>query len=581
MGCNAQCIRRFRTWHFRGAIQRLALRRAHPCCPIPRADVTSVALGVGIGNPGAIPASRYDIYYHIETGSGTSIVRHGLPFEGTLPPTMAKIVPPPSGTRYLALDVISPNIPITPRWADRFQSKYNLHPAIYQFIGAGQAMDVQTVSSYIASIQLAAARGMVPAVQMNVGTVTDNGNWTYQEIVDGVHDQAITQIAQAIHDLGYPVIGFVGEEFNKISDRVGSSCGPSGTSSCSTNNTFTASDANQYGDPNYPDGPERYRDATRHIVDLFDEVGATNVTKIIMTNNATYDIVGQPWDAAGNSDSWWDAAWYYYPGPDYLDITGTQVYNNYPNPDGLTFTYPSVQQAYSRHKNGYFDWTPLAPSDMFAIPDEIQTYGTYPAAANDRSPLIVAWYNNMANFPLLQYFGLYEDGADNNPCLSNQSSYCINTPGLFVPTGIPDYGFYHPEEIDTFRAGEAGAGWVQAPYFSTQVAAPAKITTFSVVSTGPGTAALAWTAPGAEGVQGTADHYTLRCRTTNDLSASTWSRQETLNFTAPAPQSAGTVQQVTLSQLVPDTYACAIKATNQTHMNAPLSNIVTFSIVSQ
>lgn len=152
-----------------------------PAGPIPRSSVTTVSVGIGIGNPGALPAPRYDIYYHIETGSGSSIVRHGLPFEGTLPHTMAKLVPPPLGNRYLALDIISQLIqPV--RWGNRFQSKYNLHPAIYQFIGAAQAMDVQTVDSYVASIQLAAARGMVPAVQMNVGTVTDKGNWTYQEI---------------------------------------------------------------------------------------------------------------------------------------------------------------------------------------------------------------------------------------------------------------------------------------------------------------------------------------------------------------------------------------------------------------
>ena len=34
-----------------------------------------------------------------------------------------------------------------------------------------------------------------------------------------------------------------------------------------------------YGDPDYPDGPERYRDAYRHLVELFREERIENVTR--------------------------------------------------------------------------------------------------------------------------------------------------------------------------------------------------------------------------------------------------------------------------------------------------------------
>ncbi len=552
---------------------------------IPTTGVTWVPLTLGVGSPGAPLQDRYDVYVHVETTAGGVVTRHGLPYEGQLAHTMAKVVAPPPGGRYLALDTISPSDPTHPRWADRFEAKYNLHPAIYQFIGAAQSLDVQSIASYVTSIKQAAARGMVPAVQLNVGTVGDQGNWSYQEIVDGVHDEFITELAVAIRDLGYPVIGFVGEEFNKSSDRVGTSCGPTGREACSTNATFTASDANAYGDPAYPDGPERFRDSVRHIVDLFDEVGATNVTKIIMTNNASYNIrtvevgefdIGFPYDHDGTADGWWDAAQYYYPGPDYLDITGTQVYNNFPNPTSAAFPYPSLYDAYTRHKNGYLEWTAIAPDAMFALPDEIQMYASFPEATQDRSPLIEAWYDNMARFPKARYFGLYESGADNGFCVS-LVVVCPSNPPVWVTTGLADYGYFHPEEIETFRAGEQAAGFVQTPTFSAQTQAPARITDLAAAA-GVGSVSLTWTAPGAEGATGTAHHYVLRCRLGTSLVASTWSRYDTATLAAPAPLGAGATQTAAVSGLAPGTYACGVKATNGAAMSAPISNVVTFSV---
>ncbi len=71
---------------------------------------------------------------------------------------------------------------------------------------------------------------------------------------------------------------------------------------------------NLYGDTKYPDGPERYRDAYRHIINIFREVGVNNVTWFFHV------------DIYSNPDEWWNQPKYYYPGDDYIDWVGVSVY---------------------------------------------------------------------------------------------------------------------------------------------------------------------------------------------------------------------------------------------------------------
>ena len=69
-----------------------------------------------------------------------------------------------------------------------------------------------------------------------------------------------------------------------------------------------------YGDPNYPDGPERFRDAYRHIITLFREEGATDITWFFHYNYASF-----PYEA-------WNKPHYYYPGDAYIDWVGFSLY---------------------------------------------------------------------------------------------------------------------------------------------------------------------------------------------------------------------------------------------------------------
>lgn len=69
-----------------------------------------------------------------------------------------------------------------------------------------------------------------------------------------------------------------------------------------------------YGDKSYPDGPERYRDAYRHIIDIFDGQGAKHITWMFHVN------------LASSPDKRWNTPAYYYPGDDYIDWIGFSLY---------------------------------------------------------------------------------------------------------------------------------------------------------------------------------------------------------------------------------------------------------------
>jgi len=81
-----------------------------------------------------------------------------------------------------------------------------------------------------------------------------------------------------------------------------------------------------YGDPTKPDGPERYVDAYRHIVDLFRENGVTNAIWYFHVNHTSHP------------DESWNEIENYYPGDDYVDWVGFSLYGKqYPDEEWLTF----------------------------------------------------------------------------------------------------------------------------------------------------------------------------------------------------------------------------------------------------
>ncbi len=77
---------------------------------------------------------------------------------------------------------------------------------------------------------------------------------------------------------------------------------------------YGAGKTDGYGDPTYPDGPEIYRDAYRHVIDIFKSEEVQNVTWFFHP-----DIQRLP-------DEDWNSPKYYYPGDDYIDWIGLSIY---------------------------------------------------------------------------------------------------------------------------------------------------------------------------------------------------------------------------------------------------------------
>ncbi len=104
-----------------------------------------------------------------------------------------------------------------------------------------------------------------------------------------------------------------------------------------------------YGDRNYYDGPEKYRDAYRHIIDIFRNEGVKNVTWFFHV-----DIYSSP-----NEE--WNQPKYYYPGDDYIDWIGISIYGPQNTGEKYWETFSEIL------KNRYKSILDISSSKPFAV----------------------------------------------------------------------------------------------------------------------------------------------------------------------------------------------------------------------
>lgn len=131
-------------------------------------------------------------------------------------------------------------------------------------------------------------------------------------ILAGEHDDFIRQSARQIRAYGRPIMLTVVPEMNwqghflfgdngrKWLDAVDNIC-------------------NQYGDPSWPDGPERVRDVFIRVIDIFRQEGVKNVTWFMYSAN---DYMRANFEG----QSRWLHPQYYYPGDAYIDWVGQSTY---------------------------------------------------------------------------------------------------------------------------------------------------------------------------------------------------------------------------------------------------------------
>lgn len=135
---------------------------------------------------------------------------------------------------------------------------------------------------------------------------------TVPRLLKGDFDDYIRKVAIEVKGYGKPIMLALFSEFNW---QAAAGFGRNGTTRISEAEDICG----QYGDPGWPDGPERLRDAHRHVIDLFREEGVKNVTWFMYANSGYMD-------PKASDHSVWLHPKFNYPGDDYIDWVGQSTY---------------------------------------------------------------------------------------------------------------------------------------------------------------------------------------------------------------------------------------------------------------
>jgi len=125
--------------------------------------------------------------------------------------------------------------------------------------------------------------------------------YTLTRILDGVFDADLRLWFQSARQFRSPLIVEYGTEVNGEWFSWNGQWNGGGSTDA-------------YGDSREPDGPERFRDAYRHMIALSREEGATNILWVFHVNSG--DAPDQAWNRLER----------YYPGPEWIDWIGVSVY---------------------------------------------------------------------------------------------------------------------------------------------------------------------------------------------------------------------------------------------------------------
>lgn len=105
-----------------------------------------------------------------------------------------------------------------------------------------------------------------------------------------------------------------------------------------------------YGDPRVADGPERYRDVYRRVIDIFRFEGATNVTFLFHVDSQPKPV--EPWNSMAN----------YYPGDDYVDWLGISVF-------GAQYPWQYWDSFVEVLDRAYPEFAAISPNKPLSIPE--------------------------------------------------------------------------------------------------------------------------------------------------------------------------------------------------------------------
>jgi hypothetical protein len=167
-------------------------------------------------------------------------------------------------------------------------------------------------------VEIISALGKIPFIRMmpRSGFIENAKDpvYTMQKIINGEFDIELIQYAKDVKNVKTPMMIEFGTEVNG--------------SWFSWNGIYNGGGKKMaYGSPNIPDGPERFSDAYRHIINIFRNEGVNNVTWVYHVSSNSVPKKN------------WNAMAAYYPGDDYIDWIGVSVYGaQVPGEKGRKFT---------------------------------------------------------------------------------------------------------------------------------------------------------------------------------------------------------------------------------------------------
>jgi hypothetical protein len=157
---------------------------------------------------------------------------------------------------------------------------------------------------------------LLPRSDWTEGCKRDNP-YALERFLGGRFDAALHRYARAVKATGISIVADFAVEMNGDWFPWSGACNGGGVTT-------------GYGDPAVADGPERFRDTYRRIVDIFRAEGANDVTWLFHV------------DAYDTPEASWNTMRAYYPGDTYVDWIGVSAYAAQ-SPGELTSWNPSLR----------------------------------------------------------------------------------------------------------------------------------------------------------------------------------------------------------------------------------------------
>jgi len=257
-------------------------------------------------------------------------------FRGPISADPVKVLPPPHGAYHAAY----PNFGgtedrVTKARMAAFESLAGKR-IVWAYFSNNWINGIRFPKSAVESIWRS---GRVPFVRMMPRSDFSGGGpdpvYTMQRIIDGDFDAALVRWAIAAGKTGRPLVVEFGTEVNGDWFPWNGRYNGGGTK-------------NRYGDPTVPDGPERFRDAYRHIIDVFRAQKADDITWVFHVNAGSWPRTS------------WNKMAPYYPGHDYIDWIGVSVYGSQvPGDEWESFT--------DNLDDGYPELCAISPNKPLAL----------------------------------------------------------------------------------------------------------------------------------------------------------------------------------------------------------------------